>query len=146
MAGDPGNYVVSRAEELRGGPLSPALHRRAVTASYWLYGLAWAGGLAVLAPRLRMHRLGTALGAGAGLGVLTWAVGYLAWLPATGLVKPVTRERPSKTAMGLAQHVLFGLLAALPIHIVERQFRRERIATRLYDRWALKRRLGPRWV
>jgi hypothetical protein len=128
MKRDPGDIVVSRAEEVRGGPLPPKVHAGAVRATHWLYGLAWAGALAALAPRLKMHRAGNALLAGAALGAIAWGSAFIGWLPATGLTQSVARERASKSAMSLATHVLCGVVTAVPIFAAERLFRRHRFA------------------
>jgi hypothetical protein len=126
MTRDPGDYVVTRVEELAGTPLSPAAHARAARAARWVYGLAWAGSLASLARPLRMDRaLNAALG-GAAMGALSWAAGYFGWLPRAGITEPVARERSTNTAAALIGHVLFGLLAAAPIFASERMYRRRR--------------------
>lgn len=122
MADDPGQFVVARVEEVRGGPLTPATHARAARAAYWLYGVGWAVGLASLARTLRMDRAGNAVLAGAALGAVTWAAGYLGWLPAMSITRPVTREDPAKTALSVATHVLYGIAVAAPIFAVERRF------------------------
>lgn len=127
MQGDPAEFVVRKVEEVSGGPLRPATHARAAKASHWLYGLAWAGALAGFARPLRMHRPVNALLAGAGLGTLVWAAGYLGWLPATGLMRPVARQPPSKLTSSLVSHVLYGVIAAAPIFAVERLFVRRKI-------------------
>jgi hypothetical protein len=126
MARDPGDYVVSRVEELAGGQLSPLAHARAARAARWMYGLAWAGALAPLARPLRMDRALNAALAGSAMGALSWAAGYFGWLPRTGLTRPVARERSTKIAAALLGHVLFGLLAAAPICASERMYRRRR--------------------
>ncbi len=126
MARDPGDYVVSRVEGLAGGPLRPETHARAARAMRWAYGLAWAGALAALARRLRMHRPVNAVAAGAAMGALNFAAGYFGWLPRTGLTKPVKRERSSRTAVALLGHVLYGVLAAAPIYAAEKMYRRRR--------------------
>src|SRR5271165_3902546 len=82
VKGDPGEYLVTRAEELRGGPLPPRAHAGAVKAMHWLYGLAGASVLAPLARRLRMDRAKNAVLAGAAIGAAMWAAAYLGWLPA----------------------------------------------------------------
>jgi hypothetical protein len=136
-ATDPGEYVVSRAEELAGGPLSRRTHARAVSALHWAYGVAWAGALAALSRRLKMHRAANAALAGAALGALNWAAGFTAGLlPAGGVPKPV-RERPSRAVSSLLGHVLFGVVAAVPIYAAERLFVRRRglrTAERLFVR------------
>jgi hypothetical protein len=127
LKGNPAEYVVSKAEKLSGGPLAPETHARAVKASPWIYGLAWAGALAGAARPLRMHKPLNAALAGAALGTIVWAADYLGWLPAAGLTKPITRQPRSQLASSLVGHVLCGVVAAIPIFAVERLFRRRRV-------------------
>jgi uncharacterized membrane protein YagU involved in acid resistance len=61
-----------------------------------LYGL--------LAPRHQRIVAGGAL-----LGVAAWAAGYLGWLPSTGLMPPVTEQRPGQVVARLFNHLLFGI-------------------------------------
>ncbi len=131
---DPGDYVVTRVEELAGSSLTPRAHARAVAAVHWLYGLAWTGALAAVARPLKMHRLVNAALAGAAMGAICWAGGYLGWLPRLGLSKPVARERPTKTAAAIVGHILYGLVAAAPICAAELAYRRRR---RIFARRAL---------
>jgi hypothetical protein len=127
LKGNPAEYVVSKVEKLSGGPLPPESHARAVKASPWIYGLAWAGALAGFARPLRMYKPLNAALAGAALGTLVWAADYLGWLPAAGLTKPITRQQPSRLASSLVGHVLFGVVAAIPIFAVEHLFKRRRV-------------------
>jgi hypothetical protein len=122
--GDPAEAIVKRAEELRGGPLPPRAHARAVEITHWLYGAAGAGVLAAMARRLKMHRPGNAVLAGAVMGAAVWAAGYLGWMPATGFTRRVTEERASKTAMSLVGHVLYGIVSAIPLYAAERVTRK----------------------
>ncbi|HTL17320.1 MAG TPA: hypothetical protein VL793_08790, partial [Patescibacteria group bacterium] len=48
-------------------------------------------------------------GEGALLGLLTWAVGYLGWLPGAKLMPPVWKHQPKQIAMPIAEHALFGV-------------------------------------
>ena len=57
-------------------------------------------------------REGSPLLAGAVLGLVTWAVGYLGWLPATGLMPPVTRQEPARVAGPIATHLGYGIATA----------------------------------
>jgi hypothetical protein len=45
------------------------------------------------------------------LGLACWAVGYLGWLPATGLMPPVTRQKPAQVAAPIVQHIAYGIAA-----------------------------------
>ena len=49
---------------------------------------------------------------GAVLGLVTWAVGYLGWLPATGLMPPVTQQEPARVAGPVATHLGYGIATA----------------------------------
>jgi hypothetical protein len=71
------------------------------------------------------------------MGALTWAAGYLGWLPRAGLTRPVLRERPSRTAASLLGHMACGLLAAAPICAAEIRYRARR--TPWLARWAFTR-------
>jgi hypothetical protein len=139
MARDPGDYVISRVEELAGGPLAPRAHRRAARAIHWMYGLAWAGALAAFARPLRMHRPVNAALAGAAMGAINWATGYFGWLPRAGLTRPVLRERPSRTATSLLGHIGYGVLAAAPIWAAEKRYHRtmHSLGWRAFTRGAL---------
>src|SRR5581483_2199165 len=37
----------------------------------------------------------------------SWAVGFLGWLPATGLMPPVSRHEPQQVAASIAEHALW---------------------------------------
>jgi hypothetical protein len=119
MVRDPGDFVISRVEELAGGPLARRTHERAARAAHWIYGLAWAAALAAFARPLKMHRPANAAIAGATMGAITWATAFFGWLPRAGLTKPVSRERASKMAAALLGHIAYGVLAAAPICAAE---------------------------
>jgi hypothetical protein len=46
------------------------------------------------------------------LGLGTWAVGYLGWLPASGLMPPLTKQTPEQVLAVAVQHALFGVITA----------------------------------
>ncbi len=75
-----------------------------------LYGLAAGAGSPILA--------------GAVLGLATWAVGYLGWLPATGLMPAVTRQEPARVAGPIATHVGYGLATAAAYRWLSRRLDR----------------------
>jgi hypothetical protein len=53
------------------------------------------------------------------LGVGTWAVGYLGWLPATDLMPPVTEQSTKQVVTPIAQHVLFGVATTTAAHLLQ---------------------------
>lgn len=52
---------------------------------------------------------------GAALGLVTWAVGYLGWLPATRLMPPVRRQRPAQVVTPILEHIVYGIVAAAAV-------------------------------
>jgi hypothetical protein len=62
--------------------------------------------------------------AGAILGLATWAVGYLGWLPATGLMPPVTRQEPRQVAGPIATHLGYGIATASTFRWLSRRLAR----------------------
>jgi hypothetical protein len=42
-----------------------------------------------------------------------WAVGYLGWIPAAGLLSPATRHPPKRTALTITAHLVYGCLTAI---------------------------------
>jgi len=51
---------------------------------------------------------------GAAFGLALWAVSYLGWLPALGILRPATQHPPRRNALMIASHLVWGLaLAAL---------------------------------
>ena len=45
---------------------------------------------------------------GAGFGVIVWAVSYLGWLPATGLLRPATEQSARRNFLMIVAHLLWG--------------------------------------
>jgi hypothetical protein len=67
------------------------------------------------------------IAAGAGLGALVWAVGYVGWLPRAKVTEPVTRQGAGHVATGIMTHVLYGVAAAAPIASIDAARRRRRL-------------------
>lgn len=111
---DPGHFMVKQGERVV-GPLGQKAHTRAVKGMHWAYGVAWPIGMALVADALDIESTGKLLAAGVLLGCVMWAVGYAGWLPAAGLVEPPTKVPLAKSASGVASHVAYGAIAALPL-------------------------------
>lgn len=111
---DPGQFITRKLH------VAPPLREPLAKSLHLIYGATGPLLLGALAPRLRRKGWPQLLLAGAGLGAAVWAVGYLGWLPATGLTKPIYREKVSRTASGLLGHVFYGMLAAVPVLVDER--------------------------
>jgi len=67
---------------------------------------------------------GSPLLAGAVLGLATWAVGYLGWLPATGLMPAVTRQEPARVAGPIVTHLGYGIATAATYQWLSRRLDR----------------------
>lgn len=109
--GDPGEFMVQRVERILSQSVRRAVPRPVeVGAAKVLalgYGLTF-GALYGIARR----EPGNVLVDGAALGLVTWAAGYLGWLPATRLLPPVTQQRPAQALTPIWQHIAFGIAAA----------------------------------
>lgn len=106
---DPGRFMVKQVEQALPPAMAvrvPAVVETAAAKSLALgYGLT-AGMVYGALPRGKNDVLvdGTALGLG------TWAAGYVGWLPATGLMPPLTEQNRKQTLGPVIQHVLFGMV------------------------------------
>ena len=84
------------------------------------FGAAIGAAYAVLRNRIRTPGGPIVHGAGFALGV--WAVSYLGWIPALGLMPPATDDEPGRPPTMIASHLVFGALLgtmverALPRH------------------------------
>jgi hypothetical protein len=129
---NPGEFVVSRIERAVGRRLPERLHGLAVRHSRWPYGVLFPTLFGAIGQRLvRLERPSHAALAGALLGIGVWAIGYLGWLPATGLVRPIHRQPPGRTISSLAAHAAYGIAAVMPIYLIERRRSRRRFLERL---------------
>jgi hypothetical protein len=105
---DPGDFMVEKAEELLPEGLRQKIPERLekITAKSLALGYGTAFGALYGTSRPRVKTL---LLEGSGLGIATWAAGYLGWLPATGLMAPVTKQEPRQIAGPILSHILFGV-------------------------------------
>ena len=87
--------------------------REAATwASHFAYGAA-CGALygALTGERVDRHPVL----AGVGFGVAVWAVSYLGWLPAAGIIAPATEHPARRNALMIAAHVVWGATAGVAV-------------------------------
>ncbi|HKO15279.1 MAG TPA: hypothetical protein VJU87_03515 [Gemmatimonadaceae bacterium] len=105
---DPGEFMVERVEErlpAKAADRIPEAAEHAAAKSLALgYGITFGALYAMLRPRP-----GNILAEAAALGLVTWAAGYLGWLPAAELMPPVTKQRPAQIAGPLVEHLVYGL-------------------------------------
>ena len=98
---DPGEFMVEKV------PLPEPVKPWAAKSLHLGYGTAAGVLYAALRPRGAMPLLDGAL-----LGIGVWAAGYLGWLPATGLMPPLTEQTPQQIAVPIVQHAIFGVAVA----------------------------------
>jgi hypothetical protein len=107
MRQEPGEFMVEQAEEALPPETReqvPATMEKATAKSLGMgYGMAFGALYAALRPRG-----GAVLLDGPALGLGTWAVGYLGWLPGLKIMRPVTQHRPAQIAVPIVQHILYG--------------------------------------
>ena len=119
---DPAEFMVEQAESAVPAARRPALPPAGKAAAEKGLQLGYGTTFGVL------YGLGAGAGnpllAGAVLGLATWAVGYLGWLPATGLMPPVTRQEPARVAGPIATHVGYGLATAAAYRWLSRRLDR----------------------
>jgi len=108
---EPGEYMVEKGEELLPPETREKIPETLEKAAAKALGLGYGTTFALLfaASRPRVQNLFIE---GSVLGLVTWAAGYLGWLPATRLMPPVTRQKPGQVAGGIASHIVFGIATA----------------------------------
>ena len=80
-----------------------------ILVSHFGYG-AGAGALyAPLAARVPGHPAVK----GAAFGLLVWALSYLGWLPAAGILPPATENTPRRNALMITAHLVWGATTGL---------------------------------
>jgi hypothetical protein len=108
MRQNPGELMVETGKEALPEPvrqrLPPVVETGAAQMLAVGYGVTFGALYALLRPTG-----GAAVVDGVGLGIATWATGYLGWLPATGLMPPVWRQSAPQAIVPVAEHALYGI-------------------------------------
>src|SRR5215216_6139442 len=105
---DPGEFMVEQAEELLPEEAREQVPVTLETVAAKSLALGYGMTAGALYGALR-PRPGNLLVDGTALGLGVWAVGYLGWLPALGLMPPVQHQETQQVAGPIAQHIIFGL-------------------------------------
>lgn len=105
---DPGEFMVEQAEsalpESARERIPEPVEKVAVKALHLGYGTTFGVLYGMLRPRG-----GNVLADGLALGLVTWAAGFLGWLPATGLLPPPDRQRPAQLLGPILEHAVYGI-------------------------------------
>jgi hypothetical protein len=108
MREDPGKFMVEQAEELLPDQTHEQVPGTVETVAAKSLALGYGMTAGALYGALRPRR-GNLLVDGAVLGLGVWVVGYLGWLPALGLMRPVQQQETEQVAGPIAQHINFGI-------------------------------------
>jgi hypothetical protein len=105
---DPGEFMVEKAEEhlpekVR-QKIPEELEKAAAKSLALGYGTTFGALYAISRPETKNLLL-----EGTALGLVAWGAGYLGWLPATGLMPPVTKQEPKQVVGPILSHLLFGI-------------------------------------
>lgn len=110
MKQDPGEFMVETAEDAtltkKERQEIPKIAKTiAANATHFGYGASGGVLYALLRPKTENLLL-----EGAALGTAIWAIGYLGWLPAVGLMPPVAEQNPMQIFSPVWQHALYGIV------------------------------------
>src|SRR5437867_3847889 len=105
---DPGEFMLERAEELLSDETREQVPANVETVAAKSLALGYGMTAGALYGALR-PRPGNLLADGTALGLGIWAVGYLGWLPALGLMPSVQQQETEQVAGPIAQHIIFGI-------------------------------------
>ena len=114
---EPGAFMVEQAEELLPGDMAEQVPDSAEHLASKLLAVGYGMTFGALYAAIRPNG-GLPLRDGPLLGVIAWSVGYLGWLPAAGLMKPLTQQEPEQALTPIAQHVIFGVATVAPYRVV----------------------------
>lgn len=107
IRGDPGKFMVEKTKqalpERARQKIPQQLESAAVKSLAIGYGMTYGALYAAVRPQG-----GKPVRDGIALGLANWAIGYLGWLPKTGLMPPVWEHEPRQIAMPIAQHAIYG--------------------------------------
>jgi hypothetical protein len=109
---DPGNFMTWQAERLLPDHPRRRVPERIESLSASGMHLGYGATFGVLYGLLRPRAPGgpaSIIIEGSLLGLAVWSVGYLGWLPAVGLLPPVTRQTPAQVAGPIIQHIAYGI-------------------------------------
>ena len=111
MRQDPAEFMLERAESALPSELQKRVPESAQQTAGPLLHLGYGTTAALMYAALRRDDP-SVLRDGLLVGLGVWAAGYLGWLPRTGLMSPITEQRPAQVFVPLLQHLAFGLTAA----------------------------------
>ncbi len=107
MKDDPGHFMVGQAKRLLPPKLQSGISAEAEKPIALALGLGY--GMTLATAYAASKPMEKVVLDGAALGLVTWATGYLGWLPATGLMPPIWKQKTKQVAPNILSHVVFGI-------------------------------------
>lgn len=108
MHQEPGAFMVEKGEEMLPDPVRQRIPQSVKTGAALSlaagYGLTFGALYTLFRPQG-----GSAIADGVLLGLANWATGYVGWLPATGLMPPLWRQKAPQVIAPLVEHALYGM-------------------------------------
>jgi hypothetical protein len=108
MKEHPGKFMLHQAERVLPQKANEKITEKTESRIGDMLGLAYGMTIGALYGALR-PRGGPKLLDGLWFGALSWAAGFLGWLPATGLMPPVWKHQPKQIAKPLVEHAVYGI-------------------------------------
>lgn len=121
MNEDPGKFMVKKIEKVLPEKTREKITEKTESVVSTLLSFGYGATAAVLYNAIPRKARRLFLD-GAALGGLTWASGYLGWLPATKLMPPVKHHEPKQIVGGVASHLLFGIAAVSVFEFLRSRF------------------------
>jgi hypothetical protein len=116
---DPGEFMVEQVEKYLPEKVKEKLPEGLESAAAKSLALGYGTTFGALYAASRTETKSVIL-EGSALGLTAWAAGYLGWLPAAGLMAPVTKQEPEQIAGPILSHVLFGILTVGLVRFLRR--------------------------
>jgi hypothetical protein len=120
MRDNPDHFIVKQAERLLPEKTQKKIPENLESAAQYALAFGYGMTLTSLYAVARGKR-GSLWLDGTALGLSTWAIGYLGWLPATKLMPPVWKQKPTQVVPGILSHVLFGIAAIGLFRLAQRK-------------------------
>ncbi|HMB96807.1 MAG TPA: hypothetical protein VKK61_12265 [Tepidisphaeraceae bacterium] len=108
MRGDAGEFMAHQAKRAMPRNVAQQIPKKVESAVGMSLGLGYGMFFGALFAMIHPHPR-SIVANGAALGLACWAAGYLGWLPASGLMKPVSKQRPAQIIAPPIRHALYGI-------------------------------------
>jgi hypothetical protein len=109
MSDEPDKFLVAKAERHLPTSIGYRIPEAVDTIAARSLALSYGAISGTLAAMVGAHR-GSRLIRSIVLGLATWAVGYLGWLPKAKLMRPVWKQHPVQIAGPIVRHLAFGFV------------------------------------